>query len=363
MGSPQRISIKEPQVILNMDSSTRRRRRTVTCSNSPEFEFWMVRNPSFPQPNLVSADELFVDGVLLPLHLLHQPSSSSSHPDPDSPEPEPEPEPEPPNAQPDSGPEISPASITAEPNSSSKRWKDIIFKKGDKKTSSAAKKQEEKDKDKDKKREKRSQMGASSAELNIINIWPFSRSRSAGNSVTRPKLFPGAPGTRKVSSAPCSRSNSAGESKSRKSWPSSPSRPGVHLGRSSPVWQARRGGSSGMKSGFPEPVVRSGEKLSSKKEVTEAGRGKKIANGNGSTRAKVLNVNVPACIGYRNQLSCRSGENSAIGVRGSGNGGRGRVKTVAGGSTDGTSATNSTVNVGNGGNLFNFRSLFTKKVY
>ncbi|KAJ6401995.1 hypothetical protein OIU84_014133 [Salix udensis] len=321
MGSPQRISIKEPQVILNMDSSTRRRRRTGTCSNSPEFEFWMVRNPSFPQPNLVSADELFVDGVLLPLHLLHQPSSSSSHPDPDSPEPEPEP----PNAQPDSGPEISPASITAEPNSSSKRWKDIIFKKGDKKTSSTAKKQEEKDKGKDKKREKRSQMGASSAELNIINIWPFSRSRSAGNSVTRPKLFPGAPGTRKVSSAPCSRSNSAGESKSRKSWPSSPSRPGVHVGRSSPVWQARRGVSSGMKSGFPEPVVRSGEKLSSKKEVTEPGR--------------------------------EVGENSAIGVRGSGNGGRGRVKTVAGGSTDGTS----TVNVGNGGNIFNFRSLFTKK--
>ncbi|RQO92275.2 hypothetical protein POPTR_006G283300v4 [Populus trichocarpa] len=269
----------------------------------------MVQNASFPQPNLVTANELFVDGVLLPLYLLHHPNNNNNNhppdPDPDSTEPEP------PSSQPDPEPEILPASITMEPTSSSKRWKDIIFKKGDKKTSTAAKKQEEKDKDKDKdkKREKRSQNGASSAELNI-NIWPFSRSRSEGNSVTRPKLFPGAPGTRKVSSAPCSRSNSAGESKSRKSWPSSPGRPGVHLIRSSPVWQVRRGGGTGTKSSFPEPVVRSGEKSS-------------------GARAKVLNINVPVCIGYRNHLSCRSG----------------------------------TTNVGNGGSLFNLRSLFTKKVY
>lgn len=113
-----------------------------------------------------------------------------------------------------------------------------------------------------------------------------------------------------------------------------------------------------MKSSFPEPVVRSGEKLSSKKEVTEPGRGKNIANGNGSTRAKVLNINVPVCIGYRNHLSCRSDENSAVSARGSGGG-----KNVAGGCTDGSSATNSTINAGNGGNLFNFRSLFSKKVY
>lgn len=118
-----------------------------------------------------------------------------------------------------------------------------------------------------------------------------------------------------------------------------------------------------MKSSFPEAVVRSGEKLSSKKEVTEPGRGKNIASGNGSTRAKVLNINVPVCIGYRNHLSCRSDENSAVGARGSGSGGSGGGKNVAGGSTDGSSATNSTINVGNGGNLFNFRSLFSKKVY
>ncbi|CAK7351515.1 unnamed protein product [Dovyalis caffra] len=366
MDSPQRISIKEPQVILSpCNSTTRRRRRRSNDSNSPEFEFWKVRNPSFPQPNLLSADELFVDGVLLPLHLLHHQNNNKNNNNPDPDEPEPEPEPEPPNSRTDPEPEISPASITAEPTSSSKRWKDILFKKGDKKTSTAAKKQEEKDKDKEKKRDRKSQSGASSAELNI-NIWPFSRSRSAGNSVTRPKLFPGAPGTRKVSSAPCSRSNSAGESKSRKSLPSSPGRPGVHLGRSSPVWQVRRGGSSGTKSSLLEPVVRSGEKLSSKKEfTTEPRRGKNIANGNGSTNGarttKVLNINVPMCIGYRNHLSCRSDENSAIGAGGSSGGGGKNID--GGGSSGGGSGVNSTINVGNGGNLFNLRSLFTKKVY
>nr|GMD11362.1 probable transcription repressor OFP9 [Ipomoea batatas] len=47
-------------------------------STSPEFEFWMVRNPSFPQPNLLSADELFSDGVLLPLDLLPQEGNACS---------------------------------------------------------------------------------------------------------------------------------------------------------------------------------------------------------------------------------------------------------------------------------------------
>uniref|UniRef100_A0A2K2A8Y7 Uncharacterized protein n=1 Tax=Populus trichocarpa TaxID=3694 RepID=A0A2K2A8Y7_POPTR len=286
MDRPQRIFTKEPQVILSPCSS---RSRTSSDSNSPEFEFW-IQNPSFPQPNLVSADELFVDGALLPLHLLH-------HPDPDSTEPEPEP----PNSQTNPEPEISPPSITMEPTTSSKSWEGTIFKKGDRKTTTAAKKQEERNKENDKKREKRSQNGASSAELNI-NIWPFSRGRSAGNSVTRPKLLPGALGTRKVSSAPCSRSNSAGESKSRKSWPSSPGRPGVHLSRSSPVC---------------------------KEEVTEPRRGKNKAHDNGSTngaKAKVLNTNVLVCIGYRNHLSSRSDENSAIGVNGADGSGDGATK-------------------------------------
>ncbi|KAL2524087.1 hypothetical protein Adt_09141 [Abeliophyllum distichum] len=87
--------------------------------------------------------------------------------------------------------------------------------------------------------------GVSTAELNIT-LWPFSRSISAGSNGYRPLMGAGSSAaTRKVSSAPCSRSNSAGESKTSKKCPSSPSRAGVHLGRSSPVWCVRRGSSSG----------------------------------------------------------------------------------------------------------------------
>uniref|UniRef100_A0A2P2QL83 Uncharacterized protein n=1 Tax=Rhizophora mucronata TaxID=61149 RepID=A0A2P2QL83_RHIMU len=391
---------QEGRQVLSPSSSGRRSRSS--ASNSPEFEFWMVRNPSFPQPNLVSADELFVDGVLLPLHLLH-PSNHHQHqhhhhhqrqqPDP------PDPLPGPPTSLPDPEPEISPASITAaEPTTtntssltSSKRWRDILFnKKGEKKTGSASgtgkKNQEDKDRDKDreKKREKKCHSrGSSSAELNIINIWPFSRSRSAGNSGFRPRLFPAA-GTRKASSAPCSRSNSAGESKSSRKWPSSPGRPGVHLGRSSPVWQVRRSGgsnsnvrSNGFQFNHHDPLLgvggRSGEKGPGKKEATEPRRSKSSnscgggggsnndgAGGGGSkVKAKALKMNVPPmCDGYRNQLSCGNEENSTIGVDGRSN--RGGVKN---GNT-GRSGNNSNYlgnGNGNGGHIFNLRTLFSKK--
>ncbi|WJZ95914.1 hypothetical protein VitviT2T_014650 [Vitis vinifera] len=332
----------EPQT-LSPSSSGRRS----SDSNSPEFEFWMVRNPSFPQPNLLSADELFVDGVLLPLHLLrHNPDSSkpvqelnSEAPDSEPPIPDTEPEPGP-------GPEISSA---APASTASKRWKDI-FKKGEKKS---AKNGEDKEKEKEKKKERKSGSGASSAELNI-NIWPFSRSRSAGNNAVRPRMAAGGAGTRKVSSAPCSRSNSAGESKSRK-WPSSPGRPGVHLGRSSPVWQVRRGGSA---SKSLEPLVRNAEK-GSKKEGSENRRNRTPAPAPpaGIPKARVLNLNVPMCIGYRHHLSCRSDENSTIGTShtiGSRGGGAGASMGNGGGGSG---------NVGSASNLFNLRSLFTKKVY
>lgn len=230
-------------------------------------------------------------------------------------------------------------------STASKRWKDI-FKKGDKKT--------HEDKEKEKKKERKSQSGAStSAELNI-NIWPFSRSRSAGNNVSRPKMVAGAQGSRKVSSAPCSRSNSAGESKSRK-WPSSPGRPGVHLGRSSPVWQVRRGASGGKTS---EPVVRNAEK-GIKKEGMDSRRSKvAVGGGGGGAKARVLNLNVPMCIGYRHHLSCRSDENSAIGAVGGDAGSGGKV-----GGGGAQSSSGGASNVGGGGNLFNLRGFFTKKVY
>ncbi|CAL0301138.1 unnamed protein product [Lupinus luteus] len=295
--------------------------------NSPEFEFWMLRNPSFPQPNLHSADELFVDGVLLPLQLV----STTNKSDPEtvnleSPVLDPQPGPVP---EPDSSPAIT-------ESSSSKRWKDI-FKKSEK--NNTEEKEKEKEKEKGKKKERRSGSGASSAELNI-NIWPFSRSRSAGNSGTRPKLFTGAPATRKVNSAPCSRSNSAGESKSQK-WQSSPGRAGVHVGRSSPVWQVRRGGKNS------ELQALNAEKGFKKRETT-TGRRSKVA-GSGSVKARVLNLNVPMCIGYRHNLSCRSDEDSAVGVSG--------ATTTSGGDSGRGNGNDG----GSGGNMFNLRNLFTKK--
>ena len=306
----------------------------------------MLRNPSFPQPNLLSADELIVDGVLLPLHLL--PATNKS--DPLQPDPETttlqqhaqDPEPEP-------GPRTDPSPAITESSSSSssstfaasKRWKDIFKKKN------AENNTEEKEKEKGKKKEKKPGSGAGSSELNI-NIWPFSRSRSAGNAGTRPKFFPGAPSTRKVNSAPCSRSNSAGESKSRK-WPSSPGRAGVHVGRSSPVWQVRRAKNS-------EPQAAQNSDKGPKKRETATCRRSKAGSGGGA-KARVLNLNVPMCIGYRQHLSCRSDENGgavggAASVRGGNNNNNG------GGGCSGGDGNN---DAGSGVNLFNLRSLFTKK--
>ncbi|XP_010252535.1 PREDICTED: uncharacterized protein LOC104594093 [Nelumbo nucifera] len=342
-----------PHPILSPSSSGRRS----SASNSPEFEFWMVRNPSFPQPNLLSADELFVDGVLLPLHLLStyhsDPTDSESKANPETPDPQTEPKPESePEPEPGPRPESSAALPESAPSvvSTSKRWRDI-FRKGEKKAAGAATstttnshEDKEKDRDKEKKKERKSSSGASAAELNI-NIWPFSRSRSAGNSGNRPKMAANGAATRKVSSAPCSRSNSTGESKFRK-WPSSPGRGGVHLGRSSPVWQVRRGGTGARSS---EPLLRNADK-GSKKEGSETRRSKNVVgggiggrSGGGGARARVLNLNVPMCIGYRSQMSCRSDENSGGGGEQSNGGGPG--------------------NGGNGGNLFSLRSLFSKKVY
>ncbi|TXG75020.1 hypothetical protein ES332_1Z022800v1 [Gossypium tomentosum] len=104
------------------------RRSTSNHSSSPEFEFWMVRNPPFPEPDLISADELFVNGVLRPLHLLpnkqpeENPQIDSNQPasQPHIPEPDPEPDPV----------------ITSDPVpvlSASKRWGDIFKKEKGKK--------------------------------------------------------------------------------------------------------------------------------------------------------------------------------------------------------------------------------------
>ncbi|XP_020551405.1 uncharacterized protein LOC105168006 [Sesamum indicum] len=309
----------------------------------------MVRNPSFPQPNLLSADELFSDGVLLPLHhLLHVSNELPPPPPQDSQAPGSDQVTEPESISVEFG--YQAASSTA--LSTSKRWR-YIFKKSDKKvlessvSASADDHTTSKEKDitrvKDKKRDQKKNGGGaatsnlvSAAELNI-NIWPFSRSRSAGNGGTRPRW---AAATRKASSAPCSRSNSTGESKSRK-WPNSPSRAGVHLGRSSPVWQVRRGNGGVGRS--PETVARNSEKGARKESGTEGRRKTPAASsGGGGPKARVLSLNVPMCIGYRHNMSCRNDENSAFAA----DGGRG--------------ATGEGVRKSN---LFNIRSLFTKKAY
>ncbi|MED6144483.1 hypothetical protein PIB30_016151 [Stylosanthes scabra] len=334
-----------------MDSSTCTTATRSNSTSSPEFEFWMLRNPSFPQPNLLSADELFVDGVLLPLHLLPSTSKLDPPPDPEQTTTHRDPDPEP-----DSSPAIITESSTSSSSSSSstvptlstsKRWKDIFKKKNTENNDTEDKdKEKEKGKNKKKKKEiKKTGGGAgSAAELNI-NIWPFSRSRSAGNAVTRPKSFSGAPSsTRKVNSAPCSRSNSTGDSKSRK-WPSSPGRPGVHVGRTSPVWQVRRNKNSNN----PATHVAAEDK---KRETATCQRSKAAAAAASRTKARVLNLNVPMCIGYRQPLSCRSDENGGA-VCGTANG-RG------GDNNDGGEGSNNN-DGGSGVNLFNLRNLFTKK--
>lgn len=344
--------MEEPELhqfpqILSPCSSGRRRSGD---SNSPEFEFWKVHNPSFPQPNLLSADELFSDGVLLPLQLLHHPCS-------DDPPPDPDPSQHPAETQPEASVselnDTEPGSIpvpSVPAPTSSKRWKDI-FKKSD-----------NKEKNKEKRKEKKTSTGAggnngvSAAELNI-NIWPFSRSRSAGNGGSRPRMAAAGSTTRKVSSAPCSRSNSAGESKSRK-WPSSPNRGGVHLGRSSPVWQVRRVPGSGGKGA--DPAVKKPEKCvkTSGALSVAAGSGGHGTN-NYNNKAKVLQLNVPMCIGYRHHLSCRSDENGAVAIStAAANGGGDGVGVAPRGG-----GASSDEGIRGSGNLFNLRSLFTKKVH
>ncbi|WOL11428.1 hypothetical protein Cni_G20190 [Canna indica] len=283
-------------------------RRSSAASSSPEFEFWAV---SDPPPQLLTADELFADGVLLPLHLLSLRPQPHPEPDPEAPpgtKPEPAPDPSP---RPPPPPQLPAAdlatSISCSPTSGSKRWKDI-FRVGEKKTAE----------EKERRRERKGGGGGigGAPELNI-NIWPFSRSRSAGSAAAggaRPRTSLSG---RRVSSAPCSRSNSRGESSKQavasggRRWAASPGRPvGVPVGRASPVWQIRR------------PEHRERDKVT-------AGR-----------KSKVLNMNVNTCIGYGGggQRSCRGDDKHGV---------TGRERTAG----------------DSGGSLFSLRALFSKKVY
>ncbi|GKC89880.1 hypothetical protein Tco_1150529 [Tanacetum coccineum] len=313
----------ESPIIINNSSSSRRN----SPSNSPEFEFWTTQ----PHHHQSTADQLFSGGLLLPLHHQNHPPDHQDFTNPlqkdhqDSTKNTLQTNPdkkdhkdiifEPKNTQPinpnDPDDNINGSDLKATPLTSSKRWKDIFKKNPD---------QKDKEKLENKKKTKEKFSGAGSgtgpgtsgtAELNI-NLWPFSRSRSAGTSGSRPRTVVGA-GNRKVSSAPCSRSNSTGDKNRR--WPSSPGRAGVHLGRSSPVWQAKRFGQS--RSLHDNLLRNSAEKV-------------------GPTR--VGGVKVPK----GGSISCRSGVAGSV-----------AAGVTPAGESGGASSTTS---------LFNLRTFFTKKV-
>lgn len=258
------------------------RRISSSFASSPEFEFWALGDPP---PPLLTADELFADGVLLPLHHL----SLRPHLDAETDSPlgrtKSKPEPDPPSPPPRPPPAVElTASISCSPTTGSKRWKDI-FRVGEKKPA------EEKERRKDRK----GGDGGAVAELNI-NIWPFSRSRSAGSAARPPASASG----RRASSAPCSRSNSRGESSKHlhtsaapggRRWAASPGRPGgVLVGRASPVWQIRRA------------------EHRERDKVTSSGR-----KANAGAGARALN----ASMGYRgnHQRSCRGEDKDGVTAR------------------------------------------------
>lgn len=158
----------------------------------------------------------------------------------------------------------------------------------------------------------------SAAELKI-NLRPFSRSRSSGNNGSRPRMVAGstASATRKVSSEPCSRCNSAGESKTSRKWPSSPSPVGVHLARNDPISHVRRGGVIGRSS---DAMLKSSAEKSASKLRNDGHRKIPFAESGGSAdggeKAGVLNLNIPlyGIPPRRHHLSCSSDENSAVSV-------------------------------------------------
>lgn len=305
--------------------------RRSSASSSPEFEFWPLHPDPAASPSC--ADELFAGGVLLPLPVL-LPKPASSHVGRSSGRSQGAPpalEPDTTEAEPGEAsllakvaPPTASISSTAPPaaasTGSSKRWTDIFSKKP----------AEEKDKEKEREKRKdgaggRKQAahsgGSVGSELNI-NIWPFSRSRSAGGGSGSSKPRPPA---RKVSSAPCSRSNSRGEASGPpRRWAASPGRPGggVPVGRSSPVWQIRRPAAKPA----PVPLAElafadrrapsSQTHKESKPAGGAAGGGRKAGLGGG---VRGLNLSVNSCIGYRHQVSCRRADVGA--ARGPGGGG------------------------------------------
>ncbi|CAD5164449.1 uncharacterized protein LOC103994876 [Musa acuminata AAA Group] len=214
-----------------MELSAEPPRASSSCTSSPEFEFWMVgKNPSTCQTDFLTADELFVDGVVLPLDLLSLSIPSQgcvSHclSEPGT------------NVQPPSAPSSSLGS--APPASHSNKWKDLI-KAGEKALEEI------------RKRRNRIRGGTGGSAKSRNGIWPFNSSHSSASTGTgswgRAKA---AVTRRRASGEPCSRSNSRGLSSeplpattsSSSRWPLSSGRMrsagGFHLSRTNPVWKLR----------------------------------------------------------------------------------------------------------------------------
>ncbi|KAJ1275521.1 hypothetical protein BS78_05G142100 [Paspalum vaginatum] len=315
--------------------------RRSSASSSPEFEFWPLHANPAASPSC--ADELFAGGVLLPLPVLPPKSGRNSQGAAPAPEPEPEP------GEPSAASLLAtvappPAASIASPSppanaGGSKRWTDIFSKKPA--PAAEEKDREKRTKDVRKQAAAHGGVGGAGSELNI-NIWPFSRSRSAGGGSGS---VSGAPkpraAARKVSSAPCSRSNSRGEAAPPapppRRWAASPGRAGggVPVGRSSPVWQIRRPAAkpaapTGASELFGDR--RAPPAQQQHKETKPGGGGRKPGLGGG---VRGLNLSVNSCIGYRHQVSCRRADVGA--ARGPG--------------------------PGVGGGLFGIKGLFSKKVH
>jgi hypothetical protein len=282
---------------------------------SPEFEFWMVgkNTSSFPSPALLTAAELFSGGVVLPLrHLQASPADEEA---------------------------AALAALPAEPPAESGiaptpdlpavtfKWKDIF-----KPNNGGGGEPRE--------RKKAERRVSGNAELININIWPFARSRSAGHSaaVSLSKAKPNptnsaasnaaAPAPRKVSSAPCSRSSSRGESgpteppalpavaaaveaapapghasmlrrlvpgRGRNSTGGGGAGTGIRLGRPSPVWQLRRN-----KLLQQQPATEQKQQAATEQKQQAGGAEKKAASTATDSDDKASVSTAPAANGCRN---------------------------------------------------------------
>jgi hypothetical protein len=228
-------------------SPEKRKREEIIDNYSTEFEFCMVQNatnPTFLDQGMISADELFLDGKLLPLHIPPQTPlqemddatpedlENTTHAVSAEPEPEVKAETQSINVVQDvslenvqSSADSGSNTIPVSPKSPklSHRWKEI-FKLGKLQvvTSKDSECQEIK---KGEKKESHNHGFSLKQPLSPRSIWPFTRSSSAGDAKaastscslasSRSNSAGDSNYKPKVSSAPCSRSNSGSDSKSK----------------------------------------------------------------------------------------------------------------------------------------------------